>query len=145
MNTTRWEQLLRYRFIEIIALWEGRLTTKHLCEVFGIGRQQASKDINNYKRSIGPGNLEYDGTAKGYRPSATFTPSVTQGKPRSISTFWLAAARCSKFSGSYPTPHCNRSPLRADAANSAVHSATADSRGEGSPQGRGRLRFAEST
>jgi pimeloyl-ACP methyl ester carboxylesterase len=72
MSTTRWEQLLRYRFIEIIALWEGRLTTKHLCEVFGIGRQQASKDINNYKRSIGPGNLEYDGTAKGYRPSATF-------------------------------------------------------------------------
>ena len=51
-----------------------------MCEVFGIGRQQASKDINNYKRSIGPGNLEYDGTAKGYRPSARFRPTVTQGK-----------------------------------------------------------------
>jgi hypothetical protein len=43
MSTLRWEQLLRYRFIEIIVLWEGRLTTRHLCEVFGIGRQQASK------------------------------------------------------------------------------------------------------
>jgi len=79
VNDTRWEQLLRYRFIEIIALWEGRLTTRHLREVFGLGRQQASKDINNYKRSIGPGNLEYDATAKGYRPSSTFSPVVSRG------------------------------------------------------------------
>lgn len=79
MSDTRWEQILRYRFIEIIALWEGRLTTRHLCEVFGIGRQQASKDINNYKRSIGPANLEYDATAKGYRPTPQFTPRVSLG------------------------------------------------------------------
>ena len=79
MSDTRWEQLLRYRFIEIIALWEGRLTTRHLREVFGLGRQQASKDINNYKRSIGPGNLEYDTAAKGYRPSNTFSPVVSRG------------------------------------------------------------------
>ena len=36
----RWELLLRYRFIETIALWEGRLTTRHLCDTFGIGRQR---------------------------------------------------------------------------------------------------------
>ena len=80
MSNTRWEQLLRYRFIEIVAMWEGRLTTRHLCDVFGIGRQQASKDINNYKRSIGTGNLEYDPIAKGYRPSADFTPKVSRGE-----------------------------------------------------------------
>jgi len=79
LSDTRWEQLLRYRFIEIIALWEGRLTTRHLREVFGLGRQQASKDINNYKRSIGSGNLEYDTAAKGYRPSDTFSPVVSRG------------------------------------------------------------------
>ena len=79
MSDTRWEQLLRYRFIEIIVLWEGRLTTRHLREVFGLGRQQASKDINNYKRTIGPGNLEYDSAAKGYRPSNTFSPVVSKG------------------------------------------------------------------
>lgn len=79
MSDTRWEQLLRYRFIEIIALWEGRLTTRHLREVFGLGRQQASKDINNYKRSIGPGNLDYDAAARGYRPSDTFCPVVSRG------------------------------------------------------------------
>lgn len=76
----RWELLVRYRFIEIIALWEGRLTTRHLCDTFGIGRQQASKDINNYKRSIGPGNLDYDKFLKGYIPSANFAPKVTRGE-----------------------------------------------------------------
>lgn len=75
----RWDLLLRYRFIETIALWEGRLTTRHLCDTFGIGRQQASKDINNYNREVGPHNLEYDKYLKGYKPTDQFTPVVTQG------------------------------------------------------------------
>ena len=75
----RWDLLLRYRYIETIALWEGRLTTRHLCDTFGIGRQQASKDINNYIREVGPGNLEYDKFLKGYKPSAGFAPKVTRG------------------------------------------------------------------
>lgn len=75
----RWDLLLRYRFIETIALWEGRLTTRHLCETFGIGRQQASKDINTYLRNIGPDNLEYDKYLKGYKPAADFFPKVTSG------------------------------------------------------------------
>jgi predicted DNA-binding transcriptional regulator YafY len=75
----RWDLLLRYRFIEIIALWEGRLTTRHLCDTFGIGRQQASKDINNYLRQVAPDNLEYDKYLKGYKPSPDFAPVVTRG------------------------------------------------------------------
>ena len=75
----RWELLLRYRFIETLALWEGRLTTRHLCDTFGIGRQQASKDINNYLREVGPDNLVYDKYLKGYKPTATFSPQVTRG------------------------------------------------------------------
>ncbi|RLQ23036.1 WYL domain-containing protein [Seongchinamella sediminis] len=75
----RWDLLLRYRYIETIALWEGRLTTRHLCDTFGIGRQQASKDINTYLREVGVGNLEYDKYLKGYKPSADFQPRVTRG------------------------------------------------------------------
>ncbi len=75
----RWDQLLRYRYIEIISLWEGRLTTRHLCETFGIGRQQASKDINTYLRELGQGNLEYDKYLKGYKPTPDFQPCVTRG------------------------------------------------------------------
>ena len=75
----RWDLLLRYRYIETIALWEGRLTTRHLCDTFGIGRQQASKDINTYLREVGVGNLEYDKYLKGYKPSPNFVPRVTRG------------------------------------------------------------------
>lgn len=74
-----WEVLMRYRLIEIIALWEGRLTTNHLCNSFGIARQQASKDINKYLTEIAPGNLDYDSKLKGYRPTANFKPRLTKG------------------------------------------------------------------
>lgn len=75
----RWDLLLRYRFIETITLWEGRLTTGHLCRTFGIGRQQASKDISVYRKEIAPDNLVYDKYAKGYRPGENFVPRVTRG------------------------------------------------------------------
>ena len=68
-----------YRVIEIIALWEGRLTTNHLCNTFGIGRQQASKDINAYLNEIAPNNLIYNKHLMGYEPSPQFKPRVTTG------------------------------------------------------------------
>ena len=77
--TQRWDLLQRYRLIEIIALWEGRLTTRHLCHAFGIGRQQASRDINEYNRQIAPGNLVYDRQLKGYKPADPFKAVVTAG------------------------------------------------------------------
>lgn len=75
----RWDLLLRYRLIEIVAQWEGRLTTNHLCNSFGIGRQQASKDINAYITDIAPDNLEYDRQLRGYKPTAAFKPVLTSG------------------------------------------------------------------
>ncbi len=75
----RWDLLLRYRMIEIIAMWEGRLTSKHLQQAFGIGRQQASKDINEYKTNIAPENLAFDSHLKGYIPTKNFQPLVTKG------------------------------------------------------------------
>jgi predicted DNA-binding transcriptional regulator YafY len=76
--------------IELVAYWEGRLTTKHLCETFGIGRQQASKDINDYLRDHGPKNLFYDGSAKGYRPTPKFNPRFIS---RSVNEYlqWLTS------------------------------------------------------
>ncbi|OEG75163.1 transcriptional regulator [Shewanella colwelliana] len=75
----RWDLLFRYRMIEVIALWEGRLTTNHLIQNFGIGRQQASKDINTYLTDVAPGNLLYDKQLKGYKPSNSFIPKLTSG------------------------------------------------------------------
>jgi predicted DNA-binding transcriptional regulator YafY len=74
------DRLMRYRLIEIIALWEGRLTSKALIQAFAIGRQQASKDINIYIKDIAPNNLEYDKTLKGYKPTDAFSPKLTRGE-----------------------------------------------------------------
>ncbi|MEX5449883.1 WYL domain-containing protein [Stutzerimonas stutzeri] len=70
----RWDLALRYRLIETVAWWEGRLTTGHLMQSFGISRQQASKDINSYIAEYAPKNLEYDKHLKGYVPSRHFKP-----------------------------------------------------------------------
>ena len=74
LDEIRWDLAMRYRLIETIALWEGRLTTQHLMQGFGISRQQASKDINSYIREHAPRNLTYDASLKGYAPTRLFRP-----------------------------------------------------------------------
>lgn len=70
----RWDLALRYRLIETVVWWEGRLTTGHLMQSFGISRQQASKDINTYIAEHASRNLTYDKRVKGYVPSRHFKP-----------------------------------------------------------------------
>ncbi|WP_449105739.1 WYL domain-containing protein [Pseudomonas mohnii] len=74
IKQVRWDLALRYRLIETVAWWEGRLTTGHLIQSFGISRQQASKDINTYITEHAPKNLTYDKHLKGYVPSKQFKP-----------------------------------------------------------------------
>lgn len=74
INQVRWDLALRYRLIETVVWWEGRLTTGHLIQSFGISRQQASKDINTYMSEHAPENLTYDKQLKGYVPSKNFKP-----------------------------------------------------------------------
>ena len=78
VTDVKWESLLRFRLIEIVSLWEGHLTTRHLMSTFGIKRQQASRDINAYK-AIAPGNIEYFPARKGYGPTQRFKPVFTEG------------------------------------------------------------------
>ncbi|AWY42682.1 WYL domain-containing protein [Pseudomonas putida] len=74
VEQVRWDLALRYRLIETVAWWEGRLTTGHLIQSFGISRQQASKDINTYITEHAPRNLTYDKQLKGYVPGKHFKP-----------------------------------------------------------------------
>jgi len=67
---------MRYRFIEVVALWEGRLTSNHLTEFFGFSRDKASKELQQYKQ-LAPDNLTYDPSLKGYKPTQQFTPLFT--------------------------------------------------------------------
>ncbi|MOA59283.1 hypothetical protein D3C78_1838580 [compost metagenome] len=42
IEQVRWDLALRYRLIETVAWWEGRLTTVHLTQSFGISRQPSA-------------------------------------------------------------------------------------------------------
>jgi hypothetical protein len=42
IEQVRWDLALRYRLIETVAWWEGRLTTGHLMQSFGISRQPSA-------------------------------------------------------------------------------------------------------
>lgn len=75
----RIDRLERFRLIEIVILWEGRLTTQILCDAFGISRQQASKDINTYINEISASNIRYDKHLKGYVPNPSFHPLLSKG------------------------------------------------------------------
>lgn len=74
-----WDTLARYRLIEILALWEGRVVAAQIGEAFDIGRQQAQKVLRCY-RELAPDNLVYDESRKGFLPAAHFAPSFTRGR-----------------------------------------------------------------
>lgn len=77
--TLPWDTLARYRLIEILALWEGRVASSQLVKAFGIGRQQAQKALRHY-RDQAPDNLAYDESRKGFVPTAHFSPQFSHGK-----------------------------------------------------------------
>lgn len=68
------EDLQRRRFwlIELIAYWEGRITTTHLREFFGISRQYASNEINRYREAHPQNLLDYRPSDRAYLPSPDF-------------------------------------------------------------------------
>ncbi|SDM91399.1 Predicted DNA-binding transcriptional regulator YafY, contains an HTH and WYL domains [Franzmannia pantelleriensis] len=74
-----WDTLARYRLIEILALWEGRVVASQIGEAFGIGRQQSQKVLRRY-RELAPDNLAYDESRKGFLPTDRFIGHFTQGR-----------------------------------------------------------------
>ncbi|ATJ84519.1 WYL domain-containing protein [Halomonas beimenensis] len=77
--TLPWDTLARYRLIEILAFWEGRVAASQLGAAFGIGRQQAQKVLRRYREAV-PDNLAYDESRRGFRPKAAFRPRFTRGR-----------------------------------------------------------------
>lgn len=79
MTDVRLEVTQRLKALELIALWEGRLVTNHLCDWYGISRQQASADIKHYLAEHNPDALSYNATLKGYEPASSFRPVLSSG------------------------------------------------------------------
>lgn len=74
----KWDTRQRLALLEATALWEGRVTTSSLIQLFGISRGQASKDFSLY-RQLAEGNLFYDRAQKAYFPSEQFVPRFMRG------------------------------------------------------------------
>ena len=77
-NQLKWDTRQRLAMVEATALWEGRITSGSLMQLFGISRGQASKDFSLYHQ-LAEGNLIYDRKQKAYFPSDTFTPCFMRG------------------------------------------------------------------
>ena len=74
----KWDIRQRLAMLEASILWEGRVTSTVLMQLFGISRGQASKDFSLYHQ-LAEGNVIYDRNQKAYFPSNTFKPRFMRG------------------------------------------------------------------
>lgn len=77
-SSLKWDTRQRLALLEATALWEGRVTTGSLIQLFGISRGQASKDFSLYHQ-LAPGNLAYDRNQKAYFLTDDFGPKFMRG------------------------------------------------------------------
>lgn len=95
----------RFWLLELVAYWEGRVTTGPLRSQFGISRQQASKIIGQYRKRR-PNNLQYSTSRKGYEPSSNFTPGYISGDVAEYLSWITAPGLTTPNRGSKtPVPH----------------------------------------
>jgi len=77
-------QLERLSYVDFRLYFLGELRRSDLVEKFGMGPAGATRDIAQY-REMAPGNLDFDGTRKIYRPSVSFTPLFEHAPQRVLS------------------------------------------------------------
>lgn len=68
----------RFAFLELMAIWEGRVNASHISEQFEIGDKLAAHVIQKYK-NLYPDNLQYDAASISYLPSNTLVAQFTGG------------------------------------------------------------------
>ncbi|WP_066708089.1 WYL domain-containing protein [Curvibacter delicatus] len=78
VDKLRFAQRQRLTFIESVAFWEGRVDRPRVSSVFNVSENHVTKDFRLYKDAF-PGNLQYDETARAYRPTRKFKPHIGKG------------------------------------------------------------------
>lgn len=105
----RHKQRERLAYIDFRLYFLGELRRQDLLDRFEIGLAGATRDITEYRR-IAPHNLDFDGTAKLYRPTKVFKPlfvhsprrvfmALSQGFGQGLDTELEPMIRCE-----YPQP-----------------------------------------
>ncbi|NMT63481.1 WYL domain-containing protein [Marinobacter orientalis] len=75
-----WDRQNQFHLLEVVAQWEGRVTTEHLQRAFGINsRTTASHILKDYLKDV-PGNLKHSVSYRGYVPNADFRPRYSRGE-----------------------------------------------------------------
>lgn len=74
----KYAQRQRFVFMESVAYWEGAVGRRRIAEVFRISENHVSRDFKRYRDEF-PSNLDYDLSARTYRPGRRFSPKVGTG------------------------------------------------------------------
>lgn len=86
----------RNAFIETCLYWGLGLTATHLGRIFGIARQNAQKNIKDYKTSY-PGQMKYNPSSKCHEASEGFKPKLIKDKPDAYLDYLRGNHLVSKF------------------------------------------------
>lgn len=75
----KFPQQQRLLFVESMLLWEGGVQRQRVSDLFRVSKAQITRDLDDYNRSY-PRNIEYDLSAKTYRPALNFKPELASGR-----------------------------------------------------------------
>lgn len=73
-------QRQRLTYIESVVYWEGRIDRPRVAREFNVSENHVTKDFRLYKDTF-PGNIQYDESARVYRPTKQFKPKIGRGSP----------------------------------------------------------------
>lgn len=68
----------RHEAIELLLLWEGRVSRSRLLELFGMHETQASRDISSFRKAH-PTACDHDLASKSYTVRQIYRPTLTTG------------------------------------------------------------------
>ncbi len=103
----KFPQEQRLLFVESMILWEGGVQRQRVSDLFRVSKAQITRDLDDYNRSY-PRNIEYDLSAKTYRPGLNFKPEIASGR----SDEYLALLQAySQYGSSVIIPALGRGPL----------------------------------
>lgn len=127
-------QRQRLTYIESVAYWEGRIDRSRVAREFNVSENHVTKDFRLYKDAF-PGNIQYDESARVYRPTRQFKPRIGRGSPEEYLALLRAKAEqrdgvlmpplaCDVMSDAVPPPRGKIEGVVLNAITRAISSAT---------------------
>lgn len=78
MRGLSYAQRQRLRFFEARLLWEGLVNRQDVCHHFGVTANHFTREVSDYRNHY-PSNVQYDVSARAYRPTERFQAGFATG------------------------------------------------------------------